>query len=142
MRTTGAALALLLIAQPALAAPQLPTEGRKVVLEKAEKGYRWKLTTAPVRSPGAGEVLVRVHAVSLNRGDLEMLEPSEGGDASGLQVASDMAGEVLAIGTGVDTVRVGDKVTSLYFRNYTDGPPSAEKLKGAHGASVDGVLGD
>ena len=143
MRTllVTAALLAILGASPAPAA-NLPTEGRKVVLEKADKGYRWKLISAPVRSPGAGEVLVRVHAVSLNRGDLEMLEPNGGGDASGLQVTSDMAGEVLALGAGVKDVRVGDKVTSLYFRDYTDGPPTAKKLSGAHGSSIDGVLGD
>jgi NADPH:quinone reductase-like Zn-dependent oxidoreductase len=83
---------------------------------------------------------VHVRAVSLNRGDLEMLAPDAG--RADLVVASDAAGDVVAVGRDVKDVRPGDRVTSLYFKNWTDGPPSADKMKSAHGASVDGVLGD
>jgi NADPH:quinone reductase-like Zn-dependent oxidoreductase len=39
---------------------------RKIVLEKAAAGYRWKIVQAPIPAVGESEVLVRVHAVSLN----------------------------------------------------------------------------
>ena len=64
---------LTLLADVASAAEQVPATARKVVLEKAETGYRWKLIEAPVQQPGARQVLVRVRAVGLNRGDWEML---------------------------------------------------------------------
>jgi NADPH:quinone reductase-like Zn-dependent oxidoreductase len=133
----------LLIAAPGWSKDvQLPTSTRKVVLEKAEKGYRWALTQAPVPTPGEHQVLVHVRAVSLNRGDLEMLEASGSRDYSGLVVASDAAGDVVSVGKAVKSARPGQRVTSLYFRNWTEGPPSREKLSQAHGAQVDGVLGD
>lgn len=120
----------------------IPASARKVVLQKADKGYRWAVMRAPIPAPGDHQVLIHVRAVALNRGDLEMLEPNGGQDLSGLVVASDAAGDVVAVGKAVKGVRPGQKVTSLYFSNWTDGPPDRQKLSQAHGASVDGVLGD
>ena len=115
---------------------------RKVVLQKVESGYRWKLTQGPIPMPGAHQVLVRVRAVALNRGDLEMLGPDPGHDLTGLQVASDAAGDIVAVGKEVTAVQTGARVTSTYFKSWADGPPSKERLSAAHGASVDGVLAD
>jgi NADPH:quinone reductase-like Zn-dependent oxidoreductase len=119
-----------------------PTLTRKVVLDKTDAGYRWKLTQAPVPKLGPRQVLVHVRAVSLNRGDLEMLESSSGRDYSGLVVASDAAGEVVAVGSDVIGYKPGMRVTSLYFKNWTEGPPSDAAMSAAHGASADGVLAE
>lgn len=128
---------------PAPAQPStLPATTRKAVLEKTDTGYRWKLIEAPIPALGDRQVLVHVRAVALNRGDLEMLELDRGGDRSGLVVASDAAGDVVAVGAQVKGIAKGARVTSTYFKNWNDGPPTDEKLAGAHGASVDGVLGD
>jgi len=123
-------------------AAQAPTTTRKVVLEKQDKGYRWKLVEAPVPVPGEHQVLIHVRAIALNRGDLEMLAQDEGRDSSGLVVGSDAAGDIVAVGKQVKGFATGDKITSLYFKNWTDGPPSREKMTAALGASVDGVFGD
>jgi NADPH:quinone reductase-like Zn-dependent oxidoreductase len=120
----------------------LPSTTRTVVLERADTGYRWKLVEAPVPALGPRQVLVRVRAVALNRGDLEMLAPSPGSDLSGLVVASDAAGEILAVGSEVTDFKPGRRVTSLYFRTWLDGPMSAATLRGAHGASTPGVLAE
>lgn len=128
---------------PLPAEPATPaTTTRKVVLEKIDTGYRWKLIEAPVPAVGDHQVLVHVRAVALNRGDLEMLEADGRRDHTGLVVASDAAGDVVTVGDQVKEIRKGMRVTSTYFKNWTDGPPTNEKLASAHGASVDGVLGD
>lgn len=136
------ALALsALAAFPSLtSADPIPSTTRKVILEKAEDGFRWKLVEAPIATPGPHQVLMHVRAVALNRGDLEVLAPNEG--RAGLVVGSDGAGDIVATGPDVKGIRTGDRATSLYFRNWTNGPPSAQRLGGAHGMSVDGVLGD
>ena len=130
-------------AAPAMAtdAP-LPAMTRRVVLERIETGYRWKLIEAQIPKVGEHQILLHVRAVSLNRGDLEILEPDAQRDHTGLLVASDAAGDIVATGKLVRGLRNGMRITSTYFRNYTDGPPDADKLAGAHGASIDGVLGD
>lgn len=120
----------------------LPASTRKVVLDKTNSGYRWKIVQAPVPALGPRQVLVHVRAASLNRGDLEALEPGPGNDISGMVVASDVAGEVLATGSEVVDFKPGMRVTSLYFRNWTDGLANDLAMRDAHGNSVDGVLAE
>ena len=143
---SGRWLTMLLAAMPLFggtaAAPAVPTTTRAVILEKSGTGYRWKTVEREIPAPGPRQVLIHVRAVSLNRGDLEMLEPAPDADLSGLVVASDAAGEVVSTGPGVKDFSPGMRVSTLYFRNWVDGPMSGETLKGAHGASTDGVLAE
>jgi NADPH:quinone reductase-like Zn-dependent oxidoreductase len=97
------------------AAQPLPAKIRRVVLDPAENGFRWKLVEAPMPTPGPRQVLLHVRAVSLNRGDIEMLA-ADGGGHAGQIVATDAAGEIVAIGSDVKTLRAGERVTSLYFQ--------------------------
>lgn len=129
-------------ASSSFAQVDVPATARKVVLEKADKGYRWQLMQAPVPALGDDQVLVRVRAVALNRGDLELLASNDSGPYAGRVPASDAAGDVVAVGRNVKGLRKGARVTSLYFRNWTDGPPSKEAMGVAHGFDVDGVLAD
>jgi NADPH:quinone reductase-like Zn-dependent oxidoreductase len=142
IRATTLAM-LVLVAGATVAAEQIPGTARKMVLEKAETGYRWKLIDAPVPQPGEHQVLMHVRAVGLNRGDWEMLGSN---NASGALVgripSSDAAGDIVAVGKSVKQLRPGTRVTSLYFRNWTDGPASKEILGAAHGFDVDGVLAE
>ena len=59
----------------------------------------------PKPTPGAGEVVIRAHASSLNRADL--LAASRGGNA---RLGLECAGEVEAVGSGVTGVKPGDRV--------------------------------
>lgn len=77
------------------------------------------LTDLPVPEPGPGEVLVRVHASSVNGFDLGVL----GGHLSGVYeyefpvvLGKDFAGEVAATGPGVTGVDVGDRVFGVVMR--------------------------
>ena len=145
-RFAAGLLACLLATAAAAALPTgaLPATTHKVVLEKTGAAYRWKLLEAPLPKVGDRQVLMHVHAVALNRGDLEILEagPGPGPDISGLLVASDGAGEIAAVGREVKGLHTGMRVTSTYIQNYLDGAPDADKLSHALGSSVDGVLAE
>ncbi|MCW3482130.1 NAD(P)-dependent alcohol dehydrogenase [Neisseriaceae bacterium JH1-16] len=83
--------------------------------------------SVPVPTPGPGEMLVRVEAVSLNHRDLVMAEHGMGQTPHWPFVpASDMAGEVVAVGDGVRRFAPGARVVSTFWRGWQDGAPPAE----------------
>jgi NADPH:quinone reductase-like Zn-dependent oxidoreductase len=101
------------------------------------------LQERPEPKPGPGEVLVRVRAASLNYRDLMV---ATGHYARGarypLVPLSDGAGEIAAVGGGVTSWRVGDRVATSFFAGWVDGPQTPERAATALGGAVDGVLAD
>src|SRR6202795_5232135 len=73
-------------------------------------------------SPGAGEVLVRVRASSLNFRDMMILNGAYPTPVPpGRVPLSDGAGEVVAVGAGVKRFKVGDRVINSFFPNFFGG---------------------
>jgi len=72
-----------------------------------------RVEEVPTPVPGENEVLVRVHAVSINRSfDLSIRENKGGYNPVLPWVPGvDPSGEVAAVGTGVDPARLGQRVT-------------------------------
>lgn len=76
-------------------------------------GPTWTLTEVPAPTPGPGEVLVRAAAVAVNNADLGIIDgadPGAGGSGEQAVAGFEVAGEVVALGEGVDQVAVGDQV--------------------------------
>ena len=91
--------------------------------------------------PQRGELLVRVHAVSLNFRDIAMLRdryplPHK----KGLIPVSDAAGEVVEVGAGVDDFKVGDRVMGTFHPRWFGGRMSGDLLQQSYGSEVDGWL--
>ncbi len=102
-----------------------------------------ELVDRPTPQPGPGEVLVKIHAVSLNYRDLMMVKGSYNPKLKLPRVpCSDGAGEVSAIGDGVTDWQPGDRVCGTFFQNWIDGPPTPAKIKGALGGDIDGMLAE
>jgi NADPH:quinone reductase-like Zn-dependent oxidoreductase len=120
----------------------IPATTRKVVLQKDGDHYRWQLIEAPIAPLGDYQVLLRVRAVSLNRGDVDMLSGGSSRDLTGFVAGTDAAGDIVQVGKRVTRARKGMRVTSTYFRNWLDGPISEEIERTGHGQSIDGVLGE
>ncbi|HTT05715.1 MAG TPA: NAD(P)-dependent alcohol dehydrogenase [Steroidobacteraceae bacterium] len=139
-----AALCLLVLGKfsSAVAAGDLPTMTRQVVLARSGSGYQWQLETAPLPRLGADQVLIEVHAAALNHGELELLGPDGGHDRSGFVVGSDVAGEIIAVGSSVHDFRKGERVVTLYFNNWTQGPFNHVILADQHGWNTPGVFAD
>jgi NADPH:quinone reductase-like Zn-dependent oxidoreductase len=97
----------------------------------------------PDPQPGPGQVAVRVHAISFNYRDLMMVKGVYNPKLKLPRVpCSDGAGEVVAVGAGVTQWKPGDRVAGIFMQNWTDGPPSPEKVKGALGGDIDGMLAE
>jgi NADPH:quinone reductase-like Zn-dependent oxidoreductase len=91
--------------------------------------------------PQRNEVLVRVHAVSLNFRDIAMLRDRYPlPHRKGLVPVSDGAGEVVAVGAGVDDFKVGDRVMGTFNPRWYGGrmPPNVSRY--GYGSEVDGWL--
>lgn len=97
----------------------------------------------PKPVPGAGEVLIRIHAASLNYRDLMIVRGHYDPKLQFPRIPlSDGAGEIAAIGEGVTQFQVGDRVVGLFLQNWQDGAPSSEKSRGALGGDLDGMLAE
>jgi NADPH:quinone reductase-like Zn-dependent oxidoreductase len=93
--------------------------------------------------PGPGQVAVRVRAASLNYRDLLALEGSYNPkQALPLVPVSDGAGEVTAVGPGVDRVKVGDRVAGAFNQAWVSGPPRREHVRSSLGGPLDGLLAE
>ena len=95
----------------------------------------------PTPSPEAGEVLVKVRAISFNHRDLMVVKGLYNPKMKLPRVpCSDGAGEVVAVGEGVTLWKPGDRVAAIFMQNWLDGPPTAQKSRRALGGDVDGML--
>lgn len=92
-------------------------------------------TTQPV-APAAGEISVRLRASSLNYHDYGVVSSAMGPAARRIPL-SDGAGEVVAVGDGVEEFRVGDPVVSTFFPDWLDGEPRAEGFARTPGDGID-----
>lgn len=102
---------------------------------------RIKTVELEAPEPGPGEVLVRMHASSLNYHDYVV---AIGGIKTEDRriLMSDGAGEVVAVGDGVERFAVGDAVISTFFPHWEDGPITPEKRRGVPGDGADGMAAE
>ena len=98
------------------------------------------LEDAIMPEPGPGEVRIKVRVVSLNRRDELLLTGRLQKASSDFIPASDGAGEIDAIGPGVERWSVGDRVIGNYFRTWQDGPPAPGQGSGLGSPGDDGML--
>ena len=97
----------------------------------------------PTPEPGPGQVLVKIHAISLNFRDLMMVKGLYNPKLKLPRIpCSDGAGEVMALGPGVTQWKPGDRVAGIFMQNWLDGPPTPAKVRGALGGDIDGTLAE
>jgi NADPH:quinone reductase-like Zn-dependent oxidoreductase len=113
---------------------------RRWILKAGVKGLdQLLMEKASVPEPGPGEVRVRMRAVSLNYRDQSILQRQVTED---LIPVSDGAGEIDAIGGSVTQWSIGDRVTSLFFKDWVDGPPVPSMGAGSGSPGEQGMLAE
>ena len=99
-----------------------------------------RVVERPDPTPGPGEVLVRVKAVSLNYRDLLMVEGAYGGNTPlPLTPISDGCAVVAAVGPGVTRFAPGDRVATMFFQGWISGPPTPATQVTALGMPIPGA---
>ena len=102
-----------------------------------------RLADRPEPTPGPGQVVVAVRAVSLNYRDLLMVKGQYNPRMALPRVpCSDAAGEVVAVGPGVTRVAVGDRVCGTFFQTWVGGRLTEAAVRSALGGDIDGVLAE
>jgi NADPH:quinone reductase-like Zn-dependent oxidoreductase len=102
------------------------------------------LGEADVPVPGRGQVLVKMHAASLNYRDLMIVNgrAARGAPPANLIPLSDGAGEVVALGGDVTRVAAGDRVAGCFMQSWAGGPIGPEDAASSMGGAIDGVLAE
>jgi NADPH:quinone reductase-like Zn-dependent oxidoreductase len=116
---------------------------RAVRLTEAGERKHPQFHDEPVPTPGRHDVLIRVHAASLNFRDQSILDGKYGGGikTNGVPL-SDGAGEVVAVGSDVTRAKVGDRVTANCAVHYIGGPNLLEYQSNSIGMTIDGILAE
>lgn len=93
--------------------------------------------------PGAGQVLVRMRAFSLNYRDLMLVKGQYNPRLRFPFVPlSDGAGEVAEVGPGVTRVKVGDRVAGCFMQRWSAGEVTEAAAKSALGGAIPGVAAE
>jgi NADPH:quinone reductase-like Zn-dependent oxidoreductase len=101
------------------------------------------LVERPQPQPKAGQVLVKMKAVSLNYRDLLVAKGAYNSKPfKPIVPLSDGAGEVVALGEGVTRVKIGDAIAGIFMQTFISGELTPEKANSALGGAIDGVLAE
>jgi len=117
---------------------------QRYVLKKGSKDLSSLcVETCETPVPGPRQVLIKVHAVSLNYRDHAVVSGKYFGGVLQRDTVplSDGAGEVVAVGDDVTRFKVGDRVIGCFFQGWIDGVPEASDLQ-ALGSPLDGMLSE
>lgn len=107
----------------------LPTEMRASVLRQAGDVV---VETRPVPTPAADEVLIKVGAVGICGSDVHYYKEGRIGDfvvESPLVLGHEAGGTIVAVGSGVDESRIGERVS---IEPQRPSPTSRQTLAGAY----------
>ncbi len=89
-----------------------------------------------------GQVLVRVHANSLNYRDLMVADGRYGKANLPLIPLSDGAGEIVAVGEKVSHWKIGDRVAGTFFQGWQNGAFRRDVPSTALGGALNGMLAE
>ncbi len=97
----------------------------------------------PEPKPGAGQVLVKMKAWSLNYRDLMMVKGLYNPKLKLPFVPlSDGVGEIIGVGEGVTRVKVGERIAGCFMQRWVAGALTDAASKSALGGAIEGVAAE
>ncbi|KDQ55981.1 hypothetical protein JAAARDRAFT_180177 [Jaapia argillacea MUCL 33604] len=120
----------------------IPTSTREYRLPKNDGIHNLEIQETSIRPLTSSEVMVKVHAVSLQYQDLLVATGKYPGAKQNIIPGSDLAGEIVAIGDSVRKWKKGDRVSANFAVDHVHGDITKEIYQTASGALIDGVLAE
>ena len=108
------------------------------------KGLDLHAVERPEPVPGHGEAVMRVRATGINARDLTIMHGSLGKTVMPHTriPLSDNAGDIIAVGPGVENVQIGDRVAMSHYWQWLDGDWRASMAEQDYAATLDGFLAE
>jgi NADPH:quinone reductase-like Zn-dependent oxidoreductase len=104
---------------------------------------RLVLEERPDPTPGAGEVLLRMRAASLNFRDVSLARGTYDPRLTlPVVLGSDGVGEVVGRGSAATRFALGERLCPLFARGWYDGPPTRATTRNTLGAPLDGTFAE
>lgn len=115
-----------------------------VEIRESFRGGSLQVVERPEPVPGPGQVVLKMKAFSINYRELLVVNGvGRWRPPLGRVPVSDGVGLVVAAGTGVSRVKIGDRVSPIFYPKWLEGRVTAEKMEHAlGGAAADGVLAE
>ena len=101
-----------------------------------------ELVNIPTPTPQPDEVLIKMHAASLNYLDLMVADGRQGNGSYPFIPGTDGAGEIIELGSLVEGWTIGDRVVPGNMVDWHAGPPTAERFNRLRGVSMAGSLAE
>ncbi len=111
--------------------------GKSIFVESGGGFDRVSVGDIEAKPPREGEILVRLHANSLNYHDYAVVKGLWPTSEKRVPMA-DGAGEVIKVGPNVTEFEVGDRVVSTFFPSWLSGEPEVDGFATVPGDGVDG----
>ncbi|WP_300494562.1 NAD(P)-dependent alcohol dehydrogenase [uncultured Methylophaga sp.] len=112
-------------------------KGKSIFVEAGGGFDKISVEETETISPGDSEILVRLHANSLNYHDYAVVKGLWPASEKRIPMA-DGAGEVIEVGPNVTEFKVGDSVVSTFFPSWLSGEPVVDGFSTVPGDGVDG----
>lgn len=112
-------------------------KGKSIFVESGGGFEKVNVGEIEAKAPRNGEILVRLHANSLNYHDYAVVKGLWPASEKRIPMA-DGAGEVIEVGPNVTEFEVGDKVVSTFFPSWLSGEPVVDGFSTVPGDGVDG----
>ena len=111
---------------------------------KSPQDLTLHIVERPNPMPGPGEVVMKVRATGINARDLTIMRGGMGPKPQPFTriPLSDNAGDVIAVGAGVDRVKVGDRVTMTHYWQWIDGKWHGDMAQKDYASNLDGFLAE
>jgi NADPH:quinone reductase-like Zn-dependent oxidoreductase len=116
---------------------------KAVVIQSAFGIENLHVIDRPEPKPGAGQILVKMKAWSLNYRDLLVVKGLYNPKLKLPFVPlSDGVGEVIGVGEGVTRVKPGERVAGCFMQRWVGGEINDSRAKSALGGGIEGILAE